>query len=112
MAREVGDLAAPGGEPGAAGASAAGPSAGAGESLVHFRNRAIGLLRRRWHVLTLATLAGQLSVFLVLLACLRALDVGAGPGDRGRGVRRLVARARCSARSRSRPAGSGSSSSA
>ena len=27
-------------------------------------------------MLTLATLAGQLSVFLVLLACLRALDVG------------------------------------
>jgi uncharacterized protein (TIRG00374 family) len=47
-----------------------------GESFVRFRNRAIGLLGRRWHVLTLATLAGQLSVFLVLLACLRALDVG------------------------------------
>jgi uncharacterized membrane protein YbhN (UPF0104 family) len=49
-----------------------------GESLARFRGRAIGLLRRRWHVLTLATLLGQLSVFLVLLACLRALGVGPG----------------------------------
>jgi uncharacterized membrane protein YbhN (UPF0104 family) len=54
-----------------------GPVAWTGESLARFRARAIGLLRRRWHVLTLATLAGQLSVFLVLLACLRALGVGA-----------------------------------
>jgi uncharacterized protein (TIRG00374 family) len=45
---------------------------------VRFRSRAIGLLRRRWPILTLATLAGQLSVFLVLLASLRALDVGPG----------------------------------
>jgi putative heme transporter len=48
------------------------------ESLVRFRSAAIGLLRRRWHILTLATLAGQLSVFLVLLACLRALGVDSG----------------------------------
>jgi putative heme transporter len=54
-----------------------GPVGWNGESLAHFRSRAIGLLRRRWHVLTLATLVGQLSVFLVLLACLRALGVGA-----------------------------------
>jgi uncharacterized protein (TIRG00374 family) len=49
-----------------------------GESLVRFRSAAIGLLRRRWHILTLATLAGQLSVFLVLLASLRALGVDSG----------------------------------
>ena len=49
-----------------------------GEDFVRFRSRAIGLLRRRWPILTLATLAGQLSVFLVLLASLRALDVGPG----------------------------------
>jgi uncharacterized protein (TIRG00374 family) len=55
-----------------------GPVTWNGESLARFRGRAIGLLRRRWHVLTLATLLGQLSVFLVLLACLRALGVGAG----------------------------------
>jgi uncharacterized protein (TIRG00374 family) len=52
------------------------PVVWSGESLVRFRSSAIGLLARRWHVLTLATLAGQLSVFLVLLACLRALGVG------------------------------------
>jgi uncharacterized protein (TIRG00374 family) len=46
-----------------------------GETFVRFRHETIGLLRRRWHVLTLATLAGHLSVFLVLLVCLRALDV-------------------------------------
>jgi putative heme transporter len=46
-----------------------------GASLVAFRRNAIGLLRRRWWALTLATIAGQLSVFLVLLACLRTLGV-------------------------------------
>lgn len=55
-----------------------GPVGWSGESLVHFRSSAIGLLRRRWHILTLATLAGQLSVFLVLLASLRALGVDSG----------------------------------
>jgi len=48
-----------------------------GESFVGFRNEAVGLLRRRWHVLTLATLAGQLSVFLVFLVSLRVLGVSA-----------------------------------
>ena len=46
-----------------------------GESFVRFRHETIGLLRRRWHVLTLATLAGHLSVFAVLLVSLRVLDV-------------------------------------
>jgi uncharacterized membrane protein YbhN (UPF0104 family) len=46
-----------------------------GEALVRFRLRAIGLLRRRWPALTLATLAGQLTVFVVLVACLRTLGV-------------------------------------
>jgi len=55
-----------------------GPVGWSGESFVRFRSQAIGLLRRRWHILTLATLAGQLSVFLVLLASLRALGVDAG----------------------------------
>lgn len=49
-----------------------------GTSFVSFRHEAVGLLKRRWHVLTLATLAGQLTVFLVLLACLRVFDVTAG----------------------------------
>lgn len=48
-----------------------------GESLVRFRHETIGLLRSRWHVLTLATLAGQLTVFAVLLVSLRVLDVPA-----------------------------------
>jgi putative heme transporter len=48
-----------------------------GESLVAFRRDAIGLLHRRWWMLTLATLAGQLSVFLVLVVCLRTLGVSA-----------------------------------
>jgi putative heme transporter len=48
-----------------------------GESFVHFRHETIGLLRRRWHVLTLSTLLGHLTVFLVLLVSLRVLDVPA-----------------------------------
>jgi uncharacterized protein (TIRG00374 family) len=49
-----------------------------GESFVRFRNEAIGLLRRRWHLLTLATLGGQLSVFVLLLVTLRVLNVSGG----------------------------------
>ena len=44
-----------------------------GESLARFRVRALDLLRRRWHVLTLATLAGHLGVFLVLFACIETV---------------------------------------
>ena len=76
MARRVGDLAARVLN-GVLGLVRRGPVGWSGESLARFRGQAIGLLRRRWHVLTLATLAGQLTVFLVLLACLRALGVGA-----------------------------------
>jgi uncharacterized membrane protein YbhN (UPF0104 family) len=54
-----------------------GPVAWNGDSFVRFRNEAVGLLRHRWHVLTLATLAAQLSVFVVFLVSLRALDVSA-----------------------------------
>jgi len=49
-----------------------------GGSLVGFRRRAVGLLRTRWWALTLATIAGQLSVFAVLVVCLRTLGVSAG----------------------------------
>jgi uncharacterized protein (TIRG00374 family) len=49
-----------------------------GEAFVRFRKRTNRLLSRRWHVLTLATLAGQLTVFLVLLVTLRVLEVSAG----------------------------------
>ena len=51
------------------------PAGGWGERLVGFRREAIGLLRRRWLALTAATLAGHLTVFLVLLVALRAVDV-------------------------------------
>jgi len=46
-----------------------------GESLVGFRLQTVGLLKRRWPFLTLATIAGQLSVFVVLVVCLRAVGV-------------------------------------
>ena len=48
-----------------------------GESLARFRAGALGLLRRRWHVLTLATLLGHLTVFVLLLVCLRTVGVTA-----------------------------------
>jgi uncharacterized protein (TIRG00374 family) len=54
------------------------PAGWDGENLVRFRAGALGLLRRRWHVLTLATLAGHLTVFLLLLVCLRVVGVSAG----------------------------------
>lgn len=54
-----------------------GPVTWNGESFARFRASALGLLRRRWHVLTLATLVGHLTVFLLLLACLRAVEITA-----------------------------------
>jgi uncharacterized membrane protein YbhN (UPF0104 family) len=52
-----------------------GPVGWGGESFARFRTQALGLLRRRWHVITLATLAGHLTVFLLLLVCLRVTGV-------------------------------------
>jgi uncharacterized protein (TIRG00374 family) len=54
-----------------------GPVGWSGASFERFRESAGDLLDRRWHVLTLASLAGSLSVFGVLLVSLRALGVGA-----------------------------------
>jgi putative heme transporter len=54
-----------------------GPVGWTGDAFVRFRHEAIGLLGRRWHVLTLATLAGQLTVFVLFLVSLRVLDVSA-----------------------------------
>jgi uncharacterized membrane protein YbhN (UPF0104 family) len=54
-----------------------GPVTWNGRALVAFRHLAIGLLRRRWWTLTLATIVGQLAVVLVLIVCLRTLGVGA-----------------------------------
>lgn len=74
MAGEIGDLAA------AAASWVVGllrrpPVAWGGASFDRFRDDAVVLLRRRWHLLTLATLVGTLNVFLVLLVALRACDV-------------------------------------
>ena len=46
-----------------------------GTSFVRFRDETIVLIRRRWLFLTAATLAGHLTVFLVLLASLRAVGI-------------------------------------
>ena len=54
-----------------------GPVGWTADSFVRFRNRAVSLLRRRWFVLTLATLAGQLSVFALFFVSLRVLGVSA-----------------------------------
>ena len=52
-----------------------GPVSWGGPSFERFRLSAGDLLKRRWHVLTLASLAGSLSVFAVLVVALRAFDV-------------------------------------
>ena len=54
-----------------------GPVSWGGPSFERFRQSAGDLLKRRWHVLTLASLAGSLSVFAVLVVALRAFDVTA-----------------------------------
>ena len=74
-----------------------GPVAGWPDGLVGFRQDTVGLIRRRWLLLTLAAVAGNLAVFLVLLVSLRAVGVELRRGDVDRGVRRLVARARTAA---------------
>jgi putative heme transporter len=48
-----------------------------GPSFERFRDEVVELLRSRWHLLTLATFAGSLTVFAVLLVALRALQVPA-----------------------------------
>jgi uncharacterized protein (TIRG00374 family) len=54
-----------------------GPVKWGGEGFERFRRDAGDFLARRWHLLTLAALAGSLSVFLVLVVSLRAFDVPA-----------------------------------
>ena len=55
-----------------------GPVTGWDEGFARFQRGSAVLIRRRWHLLTLATLVSHLSIFWVLLACLR--DLGVGPG--------------------------------
>lgn len=52
-----------------------GPAGWGGESFVRFRSDALGLLRRRWHVIAAATLVGHLTVFVLLVVCLRVVGV-------------------------------------
>lgn len=54
------------------------PVAWGGRRFASFREKTLELLARRWHVLTLATLAGHLSVFAVLLVSLRFFGVSGG----------------------------------
>jgi uncharacterized membrane protein YbhN (UPF0104 family) len=50
-----------------------------GDEFVEFRGEAIVLLRARWYWLTLAVLASQFAVFIVMVLTLRA--VGVGPNE-------------------------------
>jgi putative heme transporter len=53
-----------------------GPVDGWPTAFVRFRGDTVGLIRRRWWLLTLAAMAGNLAVFLVLLVSLRAVGIG------------------------------------
>jgi putative heme transporter len=52
------------------------PPVGWPDRLVSFRGGTVELIRRRWHLLTLAAIVGNLAVFAVLLVSLRALGIG------------------------------------
>ncbi len=58
-----------------------GPVSFGGASFARFRSEVVDLLARRWHVLTLATLAGSMTVFLLLVLSLRAVGVPASQVD-------------------------------
>ena len=74
MAAEIGDLAARGATR-VKGRFNREPVTWNGGSFERFRVDVVDVLQRRWHLLTAATLAGSLSVFVVLLVALRALQV-------------------------------------
>jgi putative heme transporter len=76
MAEEIGDVAARLAS-WARGRLRRDPVTWGGASFERFRADVAGLLQRRWHLLTLATFAGSLTVFAVLLVSLRALQVPA-----------------------------------
>ncbi len=76
LARDVGDLAARVADWLLAKAHR-GPVAWDGGSFERFREDAGDFVARRWHLLTAASLFGSLTVFLVLLVSLRALNVPA-----------------------------------
>jgi uncharacterized membrane protein YbhN (UPF0104 family) len=51
------------------------PVTWSGEEFAAFRRDAIGIIRARWPLITVTTLVGHLTVFLVLLVTLRAVGV-------------------------------------
>lgn len=51
------------------------PVAGWGLAVRTFRRRTIGLVRRRWHWITLTTAISHLSLFALLLVCLHSVGV-------------------------------------
>jgi len=53
------------------------PVSGWDKAMAKFRDRTVLLLRARWHWLTLTTVVSHLSLFLVLLLCLRFCGVSA-----------------------------------
>lgn len=57
------------------------PATGWGDAVATFRNRVIGLVRASWIKLTIATLVGHASLFVVLLITLR--DVGVSNSEVG-----------------------------
>jgi putative heme transporter len=76
LAQDVGDVAARVSN-WALGKVRRGPVSWGGASFERFRDDAGEFLERRWHLLTLTSLAGSLTVFGVLLASLRVFDVPA-----------------------------------
>lgn len=54
------------------------PVTWSGQNFVRFRTDTVGLLAARWHIITLTSILGHGTVYLVLLVTLRALDVTAG----------------------------------
>jgi uncharacterized protein (TIRG00374 family) len=74
LARDIGDVAARFAT-WSLGKVRRGPVTWTGESFESFRRSAAEFLARRWHLLTAASLAGSLSVFVVFFVSLRALDV-------------------------------------
>ena len=54
-----------------------GPVRWGDESFARFRNETVALIRRRWWLLTIAAIVGNLAVFVILLLAIRAVGVGA-----------------------------------
>ena len=51
------------------------PSAGAASAIHAFRADSVDLIRRRWLALTVGTLVGVMTMFVVFVICIRGLDI-------------------------------------